>query len=162
MSILTHKAARQADHKTRYRETMSFTFYIDEMYNDFRINTGNMVLVSGVNQVVQQIRSTLRTELGEWYLNILFGLPYYSSTTTLNDNATPGILGGKMSAAEIEAYLLAAVLQVPGVSTINNFELVEVADTRALYANITVTAESFDNNGLSTQAQKQIYIGLGG
>lgn len=141
---------------------MSFTFYVDDLYNDFRINTGNMVLVSGVDQVVQQIRSTLRTELGEWYLNILFGLPYYSATATLNDNNTPGILGGKMSAAEIEAYLVAAVLQVPGVSTINNFELIEAGDSRVLYANITVTAESFTTNGLSTQAQKQIYIGLGG
>lgn len=141
---------------------MSFTFYIDDLYNDFRINTGNMVLVSGAEQVVQQTRSTLRTELGEWYLNILFGLPYYSSTATLNDNATPGILGGKMSAAEIEAYLVAAVLQVPGISTINNFELIEVSDTRQLYTNMTVTAETFTNNGLGTQTQKQIYIGLGG
>jgi hypothetical protein len=149
-------------HKTKARDTMSFTFYIDELYNDFRINTGNMVLVSGADEVVQQIRSTLRTELGEWYLNILFGLPYYSSTSTLNDNSTPGILGGKMSAAEIEAYLLAAILQVPGVLNINNFSLVEVSDTRNLYANIEVTAETFTNNGLSTQAQKQIYIGLGG
>jgi hypothetical protein len=141
---------------------MSFTFYIDELYNDLRVNTGYMVLVSGVDQVVQQVRSTLRTELGEWYLNTQFGLPYYSSTITLNNNETPGILGGYMSAAEIEAYLVAATLQVPGVASINNFELIEVANTRQVYTAMSITSETFDNNGLGTQTQKQIYIGLGG
>ena len=70
---------------------MAYSFYIDEIYNDFRISNGDLVLVQGADNVVQQIRITLKTELGEWFLNTNFGLPYYSSTKNINDNSTPGI-----------------------------------------------------------------------
>ena len=140
---------------------MAYSFYIDEIYNDFRISNGDLVLVQGADNVVQQIRITLKTELGEWFLNTNFGLPYYSSTKNINDNSTPGILGGNKSAAEIEAYLVAAVLQVPGVVTINRFDLVEVSAQRRVVVNMDVQVESFDFQGIGTQSEVNISLGVG-
>lgn len=140
---------------------MAYSFYIDEIYTDFRISNGNLVLVQGADNVVQQIRNTLRTELGEWFLNTNFGLPYYSSTKEINDNSTPGILGGNTSAAEIEAYLVAAVLQVPGVVTINRFDLTESSGERKVFVDMDVQVESFDFKGIGTQSSVNISLGVG-
>ena len=139
---------------------MSYSLFIDPLFNDFRISNGDIVLVKGDDAVVQQIRTTLRTQLGEWFLNINFGLPYYSlSATDINDNSNPGILGGNLSAAEIQSYLIAAVLQVPGVITIDQFLIEEVSTTRNIFVEMTVTVETFPFNGIGTQ--KQVSINLG-
>ena len=139
---------------------MAYSFYIDDLFNDFRISNGEIALVQGTDNVAQQIRITLRTELGEWFLNTNFGLPYYSVTKDLNDNNTQGILGGNLSAAEIESYLLAAVFQVPGVVSINRFEMTQLSDRRLL-VDMDVLAESFDINGIGTQEEVNISLGLG-
>lgn len=140
---------------------MSFSFYIDEAYNDFRISNKNIVLVNGVDNVEQQIRTTLKTELGEWFLNTNFGLPYFSSTTQLNDNNNPGILGGKSSAAEIQSQILLAILQVPGVISVDKFLISEQNESRTVFINVDVVAELFDANGISTQEVINISLGVG-
>ena len=65
------------------------------------------------------------------------------------------------SAAEIEAYLVAAVLQVPGVVTINRFDLVEVSAQRRVVVNMDVQVESFDFQGIGTQSEVNISLGVG-
>lgn len=140
---------------------MAFSFFIDERYNDFRINNGNMVLVQGADNVAQQIRTTLRTERGEWFLNLNFGLPYYSTSTDVNDNSNPGILGGNSSAAEIQAYIVAATLQVPDVVTINRFELIELSESRSVLVDMDVQVAKFDFQGIGTQSVVNISLGVG-
>lgn len=139
---------------------MAYSINIDDLFNDFRISNREIVLVQGVDNVAQQIRITLRTQLGEWFLNTNFGLPYYSITKDLNDNNTQGILGGNLSAAEIESHLLAAVFQVPGVISINRFELTQLSE-RKFFVDMDVQAESFDINGIGTQEEVNISLGLG-
>jgi len=139
---------------------MAYTLFIDPLFNDFRINNGDIALVKGEDAVVQQIRTTLRTQLGEWFLNINFGLPYYSLTPTdINDNANPGILGGNLSAAEIQSHLIAATLQVPGVITVDEFIINESFSDRNVFVFERVTVETFPFNGVRTQ--KEININLG-
>ena len=139
---------------------MSYTLLIDPLFNDFRINNGDIVLVKGEDAVVQQIRTTLRTQLGEWFLNINFGLPYYSlNPTDINDNANPGILGGNLSAAEIQSYLTAATLQVEGVLSLDEFLIEETASTRNVVVFMKVTIDAFPFNGIGTQ--KEVSINLG-
>ena len=139
---------------------MAYSFYVDDFYNDFRITNGEMVLVQGCDNVAQQIRITLRTQLGEWYLKTTFGLPYYSTTGDVNDNTTRGIFGGNIAAAEIEDHLLLAVFQVPGVISVNSFELSQVT-SRKFIVNMEVLVESSNVNGLGTQEEVSISLDLG-
>lgn len=137
---------------------MAFTYYIDPMFNDFRVKDGQLIFVRGVDCTEQQIKVALLEELGEWFLDIDRGIPYYSSTTTLNDNTTPGILGGKLSAAEISAILRRVILEVPNVTRVETFEISQNTQNRSLSIRSTVQVEIFDVNGIGTQSLATIEI----
>lgn len=101
---------------------MAFNFLIDAKFNDMRVVNGTLVLTLDTDTVEQVLYLKLNTQLGEWFLNTNTGLPYYSSTETLN-TGTPGILGGNFSAAEIRSLFQREILSTDGVQSIASDDL---------------------------------------
>ncbi len=139
---------------------MSFNLYIDSIFNDFRVKDKKLVFIRGVDCVAQQIRVALQVQLGEWYLDGNIGMPLYSATRDLNDNSTPGILGGKLSAAEISAIIRREILSVPNTISIQTLEIQPVGANRNLAVNAKVLVETFDINGIGTQDVASIQVEL--
>lgn len=45
--------------------------------HDLAVKNGQLVLLSGVNLVAQQIKIALKTFLGEWFVDNSLGVPYF-------------------------------------------------------------------------------------
>lgn len=80
--------------------------------HDLAVEAGNGVLVDGAARVKQQIRVTLQTWLGEYFLDTTFGVPYLES-----------ILVKRPSRTEIESILRNRINDVPGVSRVTSMQL---------------------------------------
>lgn len=85
---------------------------------DFSIRGGKLQLSNGPDAVRDRIFTSLSTQLGEWYLNTEDGVPYYGDS---------GILGGKLSEAEVSAILRRRVLLEPAVERLESLEISEGA-----------------------------------
>lgn len=71
-----------------------------------------LVFVSGIDGIVQLARISMLLFLGEWFMNMDIGIPYYDEL--LGDaSKTPGVR------ERAEAVFAAAILGVPGVVSIN-------------------------------------------
>ena len=136
---------------------MAFTFYIDPAYNDFRVSGNTLLLANGIDAIRQQIEVAIKTELGEWYLNINNGIPYYGSGTQNNNNMT-GILGGNYSAAEIGAVFRKVILETPGVISIKTFDLVQESGTDSIKINSQVVVQPSDASGIGTQSVEIVEV----
>lgn len=79
-------------------------------YGDLVLTNGNLTLVSGTQEILQSIFSTLRTFLGEWFLDNTIGVDYFGQILTKNPDQ--GL---------IDSILLAAIQDVPGVQSVTQF-----------------------------------------
>lgn len=82
---------------------------------------GRATLIGGAEQIAQQIRLTLSIFLGEWFLDISFGVPYFES-----------ILGKGRTKSEIEAVVRKKVRDVPGVVTVGEVVIEMKAKERSV------------------------------
>lgn len=73
---------------------------------------GHVSLVGDAGRVRQQIKITLMTLLGEWFLDTGFGVPYFEDVLVKNPNR-----------ATIEAVLRARILDVPDVTRVGRLVL---------------------------------------
>lgn len=78
---------------------------------DIKIDAGGLSFVSGVAGVVQLARINMLLFLGEWFLNMDIGIPYYDEL--LGDaSKTPGVRD------RAQAIFAAAILETPGIVSI--------------------------------------------
>ena len=77
--------------------------------NDLTIENDAPVLVNGVDQIAQHVRSILLICQGEWFLNEGAGTPWFTR-----------VLGQKYNGGQINATVRDAILSVPGVASIEN------------------------------------------
>lgn len=86
---------------------MVYTWKFDEtgdlVFSDNRLQT-----VEGDDELLQNVRHTIRTNLGEYFLNPAFGFDRYEA------------LGEKYDANRIKDAIYAAVLSVPRVTAVND------------------------------------------
>lgn len=82
---------------------------------------GRATLIGGAEQIAQQIRLTLSIFLGEWFLDISFGVPYFEN-----------ILGKGRTKSEIEAIVRKKVRDVPGVVTVGEVVIEMKAKERSV------------------------------
>ena len=78
--------------------------------------------VDGAERVKQQIKITLQTFLGEWFLDISHGIPYFERVLVKQPNR-----------AEIEAVFRAKIKDVPNVSAVPRLSLSVDSRSRHLY-----------------------------
>lgn len=54
--------------------------------NDIVVENGDLAVVTGIYQSVQQVRDRLLTFIGEWFLNLAYGVDYKKDILVKNPN----------------------------------------------------------------------------
>ena len=99
---------------------MSIDIKLDPLTHDIALSkTNDLVLIDGAERIRQQIKVTLLTFFGEWFLDTTFGIPYLEIILIKNPRR-----------AEIENVLRQKVRDVPGVSAVPSVEIEVDAETR--------------------------------
>lgn len=99
---------------------MSIDLKLGPLTHDIALSkTNDLVLIDGAERIRQQIKVTLLTFFGEWFLDTTFGMPYFEVILIKNPRR-----------AEIENVLRQKVRDVPGVSAVPSVEIEIDAATR--------------------------------
>lgn len=109
---------------------MAFSFLLNRggtSLPDYRISDGKIVLSTGSDAARDRIYTALQTQLGEWFLDVDKGIPYYGEN---------GILGGKRTEAEVAAIIRRVILQDTEVDRIVSLDIIQDSFRR-----VTVTGE---------------------
>lgn len=109
---------------------------LDEETNDIAIESGDLVII-GLKQLeaLQAITITLRTNRGEWFRNINYGVPWLS-----NENNSVQLLGSKDKTL-VDSYIKKAILGVDVVLEILEFNSTQNVITGLLTVSGTVLVE---------------------
>lgn len=99
-------------------------FKLNEQH-DIDFKNGDLVLISGAEKIRQQVEILLQTFLGEWFLDISHGIPYYEKILIKNANR-----------AEIEAIIRDKLKGVEGVSSVPVFNIMINHPTRRIQAEL--------------------------
>lgn len=85
-------------------------FALDPKTGDLVFEDFDFAYVGGVNQIAQNLAIRLRFIQGEWFLNILAGVPYYQYFFIKNPNQI-----------QIETFLKDEIANTPGILDITSF-----------------------------------------
>ena len=88
--------------------------------NDLKFTNGELTLISGGEEIKQRISERLQLFKGEWFLDTTVGVPYFQS-----------ILKKNPVREEVEAFLVQAIAETPGVEEITQFEASFGTDRKA-------------------------------
>jgi hypothetical protein len=92
----------------------------------------DLKLASGVQRVAQQVEIKLRSFLGDWFLDLDYGTPWFQR-----------ILGVKpANLGDAEAAIRAAALEVDGLLSVDLFELDYLPEERRARIRIQATSEA--------------------
>lgn len=91
---------------------------------DWAVSGGKLQLATERDEIAQIVATRLRTFLGEWFLDVRIGVPWFSKILKKNPNP-----------AEVEALLIQTIVESPGIVTLNTFELSLDNKTRKLKVN---------------------------
>lgn len=104
---------------------------LDPKTGDLIINDYNLSLVFDVDQVAQNLAIRLRFIQGEWFLNILDGIPYYEYFFIKNPNQI-----------QVESFLTNEILTTTGVTEITEFSSDFNGQNRNFTVSFSCVAES--------------------
>lgn len=96
---------------------------------DLEVSDRDFVLVSGLECKAQQIEVALRTELGEWFLDVTRGVPWIAQ-----------LLRKGVPLATVREVLIAKILEVGEIVTVRRLDLELDAATRALSGEAEIEA----------------------
>ncbi|WP_369586092.1 hypothetical protein [Kingella oralis] len=99
---------------------MSVDLKLDASH-DLDFADGRLHFVAGEQRIRQQVVITLKTFLGEWFLDNTHGVPYLENILVKNPNR-----------AEVEAILRAKIKAVPNVAGVPKMQLLLNHPTRSL------------------------------
>jgi len=100
---------------------------------DWKIEKGKVKFVSGQDEIKQILTVRFKTFLGEWFLDIRKGRPWFSKVFKKNPNP-----------AEVEAMAIDTIVSSPGVTGIVSLNLEVEKVTRKL--KIDFEATTIDGN----------------
>ena len=80
--------------------------------NDIMVRGGSLLTVADGAEIVQHVRSRLLFYLGEWFLDIDAGVPYFQEIFTKPANL-----------ANIESIFKSKILRTPGVQKLTDFSM---------------------------------------
>lgn len=93
---------------------------------DLALENDDLVLLDGVDAIVQDVAVRLRTFKGEWFLDQRIGIPYLQQ-----------ILGQKPRLMAIKAIYRAAILTTPGVTGVDDLQVTYDGKTRSISVSFT-------------------------
>jgi hypothetical protein len=86
---------------------------LDTTTGDLELDSNNdLILVTGVDAIAQDVTVRLKTFLGEWYLDTRVGMPYFEQ-----------LLGKKPRLGAVRSLFLEAIQQTPGIQTVNDLQV---------------------------------------
>ncbi len=92
---------------------MSIDIALDTKTHDLDLSQGgDCSWIEGAERVAQQIKVTLLAFLGEWFLDVTFGVPYFEA-----------IMVKAPDRASLEAIFRAKIAAVPGVRLVRRLDL---------------------------------------
>jgi hypothetical protein len=109
--------------------------------NDLQITSGDLSLATGTTAIQQRLQQALQLWLGEWFLDTTVGVPYKQQILVKNPNIDL-----------VQADLVAAASDVPGIIQITDFSLEYSATNRS----VSVYIEAQDSNGQTITAQANV------
>ena len=98
---------------------------LDDFAHDIVIAAGDLVIY---DSVAQHIKQRLLTILGEWFLDLSIGLPWFDE-----------ILGKHQDLSLVESLIKASIIDTPGVAELREFTI-EASETQERTANIQFSA----------------------
>ena len=109
--------------------------------NDLQITNGDLSLVTGSDAIAQDLQQRLQSWLGEWFLDTTWGIPFKQQILVKNPNLDL-----------IQADILLATTDTPGVVQVTDFDFVYDNNARSLSVKLTVQ----DSNGQNLSSQVTI------
>lgn len=94
-------------------------------------NNFDLPLVSGIDQISQNLNIRLRFFLGEWYLDTTVGVPYYQFFFVKNPNRI-----------QVETFLKDEIIRTPGVIELTSFSSDFKGTTRDFSVKFSAQTES--------------------
>lgn len=111
-----------------------------DAFGDLDLSTGDLQLVTGVDAIVQDLRSALRFVRGEWFLDQRIGVPYFK-----REDFETTILGVKNpNLAAIRGLYSRTILAVPGVLRLDSLAVLFDRAVRTLTVNFSALVEGSD------------------
>lgn len=104
---------------------------LDPTTGDILLVDHSAQLVQDIDQVAQNLAIRLRFILGEWYLNILAGVPYYEYFFVKSPNQI-----------QVESFLKEAIVDTPGILQITSFSSAYDNAHRRFSVNFSAQTES--------------------
>ncbi len=109
--------------------------------NDLQITNGDLSLVTGSDAIAQDLQQRLQSWLGEWFLDTTWGIPFKQQILVKNPNLDL-----------IQADIMLATTDTPGVVQVTDFNFVYDNNARSLSVKLTVQ----DSNGQNLDSQVTI------
>ena len=106
-------------------------FKVSDETEDMALENGDIVFVTKADAVKQSVRQRLKMFMGEWFLDLDSGVPYYQDVLVKNPNPTL-----------IEGIFKNEILATPGILELLTFSLDYDNATRKL--TIAFTARAYD------------------
>ena len=104
---------------------------IDKTTNDIFAIDGKVAFVDSNDEVVQRVRTRLRRILGEWFLQVTAGIPYFNGE----------MLGGK-NKQYVMLVIKGEILDTIGVQDINAMSLSYNSETRKVTIDVVITVNA--------------------
>lgn len=99
---------------------------LDPKNGDVIFENFDLAIIGGVDQIAQNLSIRLRFIQGEWYLNILAGIPYYQYFFIKNPNQI-----------QVETFLKDEISNTDGVIEITSFSSEYLGSYRKFLANFS-------------------------
>lgn len=90
-------------------------------YGDILIASGQLSLISGVDEITQNVLQNLRTFLTEWFLDTTVGVPWFQQILVKNPERS-----------KVDAVLINAILSTPGIQGLLAYSSTVDEKTRSL------------------------------
>ena len=97
-------------------------------------------VVEGYETITQYIRQRLQTFLGEWFLNLSTGVPWFQQ-----------ILGKVQYLSTVETILKATIADSPGVKEVTSFSIGESDQERTIRVDFTALLEDGESTSDSVE-----------
>lgn len=105
------------------------SWQLDPDTNDLVVENGSPIVITGAEEVRQQLRLNLREWYGEWFLDVTRGVPYLEE-----------IFVKLPDPSRIDLILKRIILETPGVIELNSFEA-ELSSDRELTVRFSARAQ---------------------
>lgn len=105
---------------------------IDKTTGDIELINGELPLVTGTQEYEQFLTQKLRTFLGEWFMDIRLGLPYFQE-----------IFVKRLNVETVNAVYRNEIINTPGILELQEFDL----DLEKISRKLTVSFRALSTEG---------------